>query len=101
MTFKAGNLGVTRSGELLVLDWEFAWAGTRYMDIGHLLRWRPPEVFVEAFAAAYVAGGGVLFEQWRRVAEIVDLCGLLGLYGHPAARATDDLMRRIVETLDG
>jgi hypothetical protein len=99
--FKASNLGWTTSGSLLVLDWEYAWAGTRYMDIGHLMRcWHPPEPFVRAFADAYVAGGGILVDDWRRIAETVDLCGLLGLYRHPAARATADVPRRIVETID-
>jgi len=93
-------LGWTTGGSLLVLDWEWAWAGTRYMDIGHLLRWHPPEPFVRAFADAYVDVGGILIDDWRRIAETVDLCGLLGLYRHPSARATDDVPRRILETLD-
>ncbi|HEY2745799.1 MAG TPA: aminoglycoside phosphotransferase family protein [Polyangia bacterium] len=93
--FKASNLHWTPCGELLVLDWEFAWAGTRYIDIGQLLRWQPPEPFVRAFADAYVAGGGALFDDWRRFAELLDLGSLLGLYRNPAARSSDDVLRRI------
>lgn len=98
--FKASNLHRAATGELLVLDWEFAWAGARYIDLGQLLRWHPPEAFVAAFARAYADGGGVLGDDWRRFAEVVDLCALVGLHRNPAARATDDLARRIVETIE-
>jgi hypothetical protein len=57
---------------------------------------------VRAFADAYVAAGGVLVDDWRRLAAAVDLCALLGLYAHNlGARATDDVVRRIVEIIDG
>ncbi|MGZ3407410.1 MAG: phosphotransferase family protein [Polyangia bacterium] len=98
--FKVSNVHWTPRGELLVLDWEFAWAGSRYIDIGQILRWQPPAPFVAAFAEAYVGAGGVLCDDWRRFAETVDLCALVGLYRNPAARATDDVVRRIVETID-
>ncbi|MCU1283014.1 MAG: hypothetical protein JWM53_6560 [bacterium] len=98
--FKVSNVHWTPGGELLVLDWEFAWAGSRYIDIGQILRWHPPEPFVDAFADAYLAGGGVLVDDWRRFAETVDLCALVGLYRHPAARSTDDVVRRIAETIE-
>ena len=71
--FKLSNLHVTPAGELVVLDWEFAWAGPRLLDIGQLLRWHPPESFVQAFASAYRDGGGLLVDGWRRFAAIIDL----------------------------
>lgn len=98
--FKASNVHWTPSGVPLVLDWEFAWAGSRYIDIGQLLRWHPPDAFVQEFAAAYVDAGGVLVEDWRRLAETVDLCALIGLCRRPEARMSDDLTRRIVETIE-
>ncbi|MDB4964533.1 MAG: hypothetical protein JWN44_222 [Myxococcales bacterium] len=99
--FKVGNLHVTPAGELVVLDWEFAWAGPRLLDIGQLLRWHPPESFVRAFAAAYRAGGGVLVDGWRRLAAAIDLGHMLGVFAHnPIMRTTDDIPRRIAETLD-
>lgn len=52
-----------------------------------------------AFADAYVNGGGVLADDWRRFAEVVDLCALVGLYRNPAARSTDHVVRRIDEIL--
>jgi hypothetical protein len=97
--FKASNIHWSVTGMPLVLDWEYAWAGSRYVDIGQLLRWYPPSEFVAEFAAAYVDHGGVLVEDWRRLAETIDLCALVGLYRHPQARATDDVVRRIIETI--
>lgn len=99
--FKVSNLHVTPAGELVVLDWEFAWAGPRLMDIGQLLRWHPPEAFVQAFADAYRAGGGLLVDGWRRFAATMDLGHMLAVYAHnPIMRTTDDIPRRIAETLD-
>jgi hypothetical protein len=96
--FKVSNLHETPAGELVVLDWELAWAGPRLLDVGQLLRWHPPEPFVAAFAAAYRDGGGVLVDGWRRVAEVIDLGSLLGLLAHQAAaRSTPDVARRIAE----
>jgi hypothetical protein len=98
--FKLSNVHWTAAGLPLVLDWEYAWAGSRYIDIGQLLRWHPPERFVRDFAAAYLDGGGALVDDWRRFAETVDLCSLIGLCRRPEARASDHLLRRIVETID-
>jgi hypothetical protein len=50
-------------------------------------------------AAAYVDGGGVLDDEWRRLAELVDLGSLISLSLNAGARA-DEVARRIVETLD-
>jgi aminoglycoside phosphotransferase (APT) family kinase protein len=99
--FKVSNLHVTPAGELVVLDWEFAWAGPRLFDVAQLLRWHPPEPFVRAFADAYRASGGRLVDGWRRIAATIDLGHMLGVYAHnPVMRTTDDIPRRIVETLD-
>ena len=99
--FKVSNLHLMPGGELVVLDWEFAWAGPRLLDIGQLLRWQPPEPFVRAFADGYRAGGGELVDGWRRIAASVDLGSLLAVFAHnPIMRTTDDIPRRIVETLD-
>ncbi len=98
--FKASNLHWTASGELLVLDWEFAWAGPRLLDVGQLLRWSPPERFVRAFADSYRGAGGVLVDGWQRRAEAIDLGNLLGLIARgPGAKRFADLRRRIEQTL--
>lgn len=99
--FKVGNLHLLPSGELVVLDWEFAWAGPRLFDVGQLLRWQPPEPFVRAFADAYVAAGGVLADGWRRIAAAIDVGNMLAVFAHnPVMRTSDEIPRRIVATLD-
>jgi aminoglycoside phosphotransferase (APT) family kinase protein len=100
--FKVSNLHVTPDGELVVLDWEFAWAGPRLIDIGQLLRWNPPESFVRTFVDAYRAGGGVLIDGWRSIAEAIDVGSMLGVFAHnEAARSTPDIERRIAEIVAG
>ncbi|MBL9087109.1 MAG: phosphotransferase [Planctomycetia bacterium] len=82
--FKPANLKwLPATREVLVLDLEFAWAGPALMDVGQLLRWEVPAAFVDAFAAAYVAGGGGLPDGWRRTADLLDLFNVVGLLDHP------------------
>ena len=98
--FKVANLHVDDAGALVILDWEFAWAGPRLFDVAQLLRWHPPEPFVRDFAGAYVAAGGRLVPDWRRMAAAIDLGHLLAVYAHnPIIRTSDDIPRRIDETL--
>ncbi|MFE0755904.1 phosphotransferase family protein [Inquilinus sp. NPDC058860] len=58
-----------------VLDWEFAFAGSPFFDLGNLLR--PPlgsrPGFAGAVAAGYRAAGGELPAEWRRMAALADL----------------------------
>ena len=99
--FKVANLHVGPGGELVVLDWEFAWAGPRLFDVGQLLRWHPPASFVHEFADAYRAAGGVLVDGWRRMAAAIDVGHMLAVYAHnPIMRSSDEIPRRITETLD-
>ncbi len=99
--FKVANLHAAPDGALVILDWEFAWAGPRLFDVGQLLRWHPPEPFVRAFADAYRAGGGRLVDGWRRFAGTIDVGNMLAVWAHnPIMRTTDDIPRRIAETLD-
>ncbi|MCY1021673.1 phosphotransferase family protein [Pyxidicoccus sp. MSG2] len=101
--FKASNLHDTKTGLPLVLDWEFAYAGPALLDVGQLLRWAPPEPFVEAFAASYQEHGGHLPEDWRRQAEVLDLFNLVGLLARaaPGSKRAVDVRRRILTTLGG
>ncbi len=100
--FKASNLHWTPGARLLVLDWEFAWAGPALMDIGQLLRWDPPAAFVSAFAESYTRHGGVLCEEWLSLADAFDLFNLASLLdGAPAgSRRARDVERRMTRTLD-
>lgn len=98
--FKAANLRWTGAGELLVLDWEFAYAGAALSDVGQLLRWHPPRSFVRSFAAAYRDGGGALPGDWQRLAAVCDLVNLAGLLARsePGSRRARDVVRRIRAT---
>jgi aminoglycoside phosphotransferase (APT) family kinase protein len=98
--FKVSNLHWTATEELLVLDWESSWAGTRLCDLGQLMRWNPPAPFVAAFVASYGAGGGQLPDDWQRWAALLDLCNLVGLLDDDAgSQRNGDLRRRIEQTL--
>lgn len=98
--FKASNLHRAASAPL-VLDWEFAYAGPALLDVGQLFRWRPGDAFAEAFVAAYRAGGGLLPDDWRRLAAALDVVNLAGLFGGapPASRRAADVAARIARTL--
>ncbi len=101
--FKAGNLGWTAGGELLVLDWEFAYAGPRLMDLGQLLRWLPSPAFVDGVEEAYRTAGLDLPAGWRRLAEEFDLGNLGDLLARtvPGSRRDAGLRQRIERTLSG
>jgi len=100
--FKPANVKwLPRERDVLVLDWEFAWAGPALLDVGQMRRWGVPAEFDDAFARAYVAAGGSLPGDWRRTAEVLDLCNLVGLLDHPepAPVRDADLLARIATTV--
>jgi hypothetical protein len=99
--FKASNLHLTLDGELLVLDWEFAYAGPPLMDVGQLMRWSPSPAFSRGFANAYQAAGGGLPEGWGETCALFDLANLAGLLGGAPAgsRRASDVSLSIRETL--
>jgi aminoglycoside phosphotransferase (APT) family kinase protein len=78
--FGGSNILVKRKGDdwqiAAVLDWEFAWSGTPYMDLGNLLR--KPLGAIPHFPTkvhdSYIACGGNLASEWRRLSLITDLC---------------------------
>lgn len=85
--------------EALVLDWEFAWSGPALLDVGMMLRWRPPEPFVGGLAAGLRGGGAALVDDWRRLAELLDLFNLVGLLARAGGRRSADLLARVDATL--
>jgi hypothetical protein len=100
--FKVANVHWTARDELLVLDWEFAWAGAALVDVGLIMRWQPPAGFVRGFESAYRAGGGVLAHDWQAQAEAIDLCSLLGLLArHADERSRAGVKGRIVQIVGG
>jgi aminoglycoside phosphotransferase (APT) family kinase protein len=86
-----------RWGVAAVLDWEFAAAGSPLWDVGHFLRYdrpgRPP--CAPSFSGGFLAGGGTLPDQWRRLARLVDLVALCEALTW--ATLPDDVTREIVE----
>jgi fructosamine-3-kinase len=100
--FKPANVKwLPERRDVLVLDWEFAWAGPALFDLGQFLRWGAPEPFVAALAAAYAEAGGDLPDGWRRAAELLDLFNLVGFLDHADVRPTRDrdVLARITGTL--
>jgi aminoglycoside phosphotransferase (APT) family kinase protein len=89
--------------DVLVLDWEFAWAGPPLLDAGMILRWGAPPAFVSGLACGYRASGGELPDGWRRTADLLDLFNLVGLLAMETSDPVreGDLLRRIEETLQG
>ncbi len=84
-------------GRLLVLDWEFAYSGAALLDVGQLLRWPPPQPFIDTFAESY----GRLPEDWRLQADLFDLANLAGLSARaaPRTRCAQDVEARILKTI--
>ncbi len=84
-----------------ILDWEFACAGCKLIDFATFLRGeadRPPG-FADAFATAYLAAGGSLPAEWRRLSRLIDLLNLLQLLEEPDPRRAEDLRRLVAGTL--
>ncbi|MGD9679644.1 MAG: phosphotransferase family protein [Candidatus Obscuribacterales bacterium] len=106
--FGGSNILVDRrSGRLCVsgvLDWEFAFSGSPYFDLGNLLR--PPlgddDAFAEAVAAGYRSEGGILDSRWRKIAMIVDLTAWLDFLGREEAcpELIDDAGRMVRKTME-
>lgn len=95
--FKVSNLHWSDDDRLLVLDWEFAYAGPALADVGQLLRWTPSSAFRRRFAASYRQAGGELPEEWERWAALLDLVNLVGLIdgADEGSRRMSDVRRRI------
>ena len=86
-----------------VVDWEFAFAGTPFIDFGNLLR--PPLGELPSFEAAvahgYRAAGGALPDDWRRRSLYVDLTAWAGFLGRPkiSDEVAEDARTMILRTL--
>jgi hypothetical protein len=67
-----------------VLDWEFAFSGSPLLDVGHFLRYeRSSAPFVEPhFSQGFVEHGGQLPDNWREIARVIDLSGLIECLTH-------------------
>jgi aminoglycoside phosphotransferase (APT) family kinase protein len=106
--YKATNLLLREDAERLamaaVLDWEFACAGAQIFDMGILLRHdrELDSAFVREFARGFTEAGGVLPEDWRRMARLADFVNLVTFLDAPDERSAlfADVTRLLVQTLE-
>ena len=100
--FKPTNIKwLPAEDDVLVLDWEFAWAGPALFDLGMLLRWQPPAPFVAGVVRGLEAGGVVLPPDWPRLGELFDLFNLVGFLESAAGVRRRDVLARVDQTLAG
>lgn len=87
-----------------VLDWEFAFAGSPFFDIGNMLRYDGihPFNFVSEFIRGYKEHGGQLPSGWKRTAKLVDLMALCEFMNSPEPRAAmlNEVTALLVGTLE-
>ncbi len=86
-----------------VLDWEYAFSGSRYADIGNMLRYeKDGSVFETNFLRGYEGNGGVLKDNWRilsRLHDLIALCDLLDRSSSETPRRVQDLRYLIGKTV--
>lgn len=100
--FKVSNLLWTHDERLLVLDWEFAYAGPAYMDLGQLIRWGVPKAFADGFEEGYSTTRPALTDDWQAIAHCFDLVNLTGLMARAqqGSRRALECEARINQLLD-
>lgn len=88
-----------------VLDWEFAFSGSPLLDVGHFLRYErcANPVREPWFSRGFVDHGGVLPDDWRNIARVIDLTALVECLTHDdlPADVEAELVGLIESTLDG
>ncbi len=105
--FNGLNILIKESAQITsvaaVLDWEFAFAGTRYTDIGNMLRYEAVDsLYEQHFLAGYHAGGGTLHTEWRllsRLEDLIALCDMLNSSDQHMPRRIADLRRLIARSI--
>lgn len=87
--------------EVIVLDWEFSWAGPELFDVGMMLRWGAPEAFIQGLEQGYIETGGKLPTDWRYQGQLFDAFNLVGLLegAQEGSRRDKDVTRRLRQTL--
>jgi aminoglycoside phosphotransferase (APT) family kinase protein len=100
--FKASNLHRAENNQPLVLDWEFAYAGPAWMDIGQLFRWSPSEAFKFGFEVGYGTRKRAFPEDWLDWAAAFDLFNLMGLLekSELGSKRAKDVVGLIQHTFD-
>ncbi len=79
-----------------VLDWEYAFAGSRFMDVGNFMRFGEERPGVaQAFAQHYGTHARGVPGNWRELAYLCDLCSMLSMMMRP------ELSARSLATVEG
>ncbi|WP_377888972.1 phosphotransferase family protein [Alkalihalobacillus sp. R86527] len=104
--FNGLNLLIEGTEVSAVLDWEFAFAGSIYLDIGNMIRYDHfpnMESFEDGLLAGLRNSGVVLSPNWRKLAKLADLVALCSLldsqYG--GENRFKDITRLIERTVEG
>lgn len=81
-----------------ILDWEFAYSGTYYLDIGLMLRYshRLPKCYEESFITSVKDHGIELSPHWKKKAKLMDLLCLLQLIHYHPVSERPNMNRDIV-----
>jgi aminoglycoside phosphotransferase (APT) family kinase protein len=86
-----------------ILDWEFAFAGTVWCDVGNMLRYERADRprFEPHFSRGCIDGGLSMPDDWRERARLADLPALCDLLTRPAApdAVVDDVRSLISATV--
>ncbi len=99
--FNGANI-LVRDGEIAaVLDWEFAFSGTPAIDFGNLIRNHPDRAFQDAVARGYAEAGGVIPDDWRKLARLVDMTAWADFLQRPEVDPVlaEDARRCLAETI--
>lgn len=87
-----------------VLDWEFAFSGSPLLDVGHFLRYERSSAPLREphFSQGFVEHGGQLPDNWRGIARVIDLGGLIECLTHDGLpiEVEIELLELINATLD-
>ncbi|HZP47155.1 MAG TPA: phosphotransferase [Vicinamibacterales bacterium] len=83
-----------------ILDWEFAFAGTPYIDVGNFLRYERADRprFEPWFSGGLTEGGLALDGDWLRAARMADLPALCELLARDST--PDDLVAELLGLID-
>lgn len=88
-----------------IIDWEFAFSGTPFFDLGNICRAPLGGLagFTESLAEGYRAAGGALPEHWRALAAMTDLLAWVdsSLRPHASEAFLASARHAIVETIAG
>jgi aminoglycoside phosphotransferase (APT) family kinase protein len=88
-----------------IIDWEFAFSGTPFFDLGNLLRAPLGGLpgFADGLAEGYRAAGGILPENWRRLAAMTDLLAWVesSVRPHASQAFLQSARQAIQETIAG